>query len=126
MMRLTHALPLAAAVAAILAAGPSSAADLQKGQKLVHQRCELCHAIVKDKKKIGPSLFGVVGRKAATEPYFTYSKGMKESGLTWDEATLDKWIEKPRKLVKTTKMSFPGIHNAEQRADIIAYLKTLK
>ena len=126
MMRLTHALPLAVIFTAVLAATPASAADMDHGKKLVHQRCQICHQLVKDKKKIGPSLFDVVGRKAGTESYYTYSKALKDSGLTWDDATLDKWIENPHKLVKGTKMSFPGIKKADQRADIIAYLKTLK
>ena len=57
---------------------------------------------------------------------YRYSKAMKASGLTWDEATLDKFLKKPKKLVKKTKMGFPGLKKDSQRADIIAYLKTLK
>lgn len=78
------------------------------------------------KNKVGPSLASVVGRKASTAAGFNYSPATKNSGLTWDEATLDKYLTSPKDLVKGTRMVFPGLKNPKERADVIAYLKTVK
>ncbi len=114
----------AAIVALALAAGAAQAADVKKGKK-VFNKCKACHTVKKGgAKKIGPNLYGVVGRKAAMIEGFKYSSAMKESGLTWDEATLDKFLKKPKKMVKKTKMSFAGLRKDKQRANVIAYLKS--
>jgi cytochrome c len=90
-------------------------------------RCEMCHANTKGApNKIGPNLFGVVGRKAGTYPGFSYSAALKNSGIVWTDAKLDTWITSPAAMVPGTSMAFSGISNAGQRADIIAYLDTLK
>jgi cytochrome c len=102
-----------------------AAGDATKGKK-VFKKCKACHSTKAGKKKVGPSMFGVVGRKAGTAKGFRFSKAMKGSGLTWDEATLDKFLKKPKKLVKKTKMGFGGLKKDSQRADVIAYMKTLK
>ena len=65
----------------------------------------------------------VVGRKAGTEKGFKYSKGMRKSGITWDDAALDAFLKKPRKFVKGTRMSFPGLKKKADRDNVIAYLK---
>ncbi len=118
------AVALASAMA--LTSGTSMAAgDAAKGKK-VFKKCKACHSIKAGKKKVGPSMFGVVGSKAGTSKGFRFSKAMMGSGLTWDEATLDKFLAKPKELVKGTKMSFAGLKKESQRADVIAYLKTLK
>jgi len=90
--------------------------------------CKACHAVVADKNLVGPSLFGVSGRKAGTlaSAASKYSPQLVASGLTWDDATLDKWLTSPKDLVTGTKMTFPGLPDATKRQDIIAYLKTLK
>jgi cytochrome c len=106
-------------------AASDSAGDATKGKK-VFKKCKACHSVKAGKKKVGPSMFGVVGRKAGTEKGYRFSKAMKASGLTWDEATLDKFLKKPRKFLKGTKMSFGGLKKEKQRADVIAYMKTLK
>jgi cytochrome c len=99
------------------------AGDAAKGEK-VFNKCKACHTVEKGgKNKIGPNLFGVVGRKAGQIDGFKYSSAMAESGLVWDEATLDKFLTKPKDVLKKTKMSFPGIKKADQRADVIAYMK---
>jgi cytochrome c len=75
---------------------------------------------------VGPGLKGVVGRKAGTQPDFTYSTAMAKSGLTWDDRTLDAFLADPRTALPGTAMAFPGVEDAKDRADLIAYLKTLK
>jgi cytochrome c len=91
-------------------------------------RCAVCHDNTKGgPNKIGPNLYGVVGKKAGTHaPTFKYSDGLKKSGLTWNAATLDKWIENPRALVPGTMMSFPGLKDPAKRAELVGYLTSLK
>jgi len=112
-----------ALAAALASTNGAWAADAAKGEK-VFRKCKACHTIEKDgKHRVGPNLHGVVGAKAAGKDGYKYSKAMKESGLTWDEATLDKYLTKPKALVKKTKMAFAGIKKDSDRADVIAYLK---
>ncbi len=126
-MRKEKFVAVALAAAMALASGSAMAAgDAAKGKK-VFKKCKVCHTLNKGgKNRVGPNLFGIVGAKAASKKGYRYSKAMKGSGLTWDEATLDKFLKKPKKLVKKTKMGFSGLKKDTQRADIIAYLKTLK
>ena len=115
------------ALAAVMAlsTGAAMAADAEAGAKVFKAQCTACHSAVAGKKLIGPSLFGVVGRKAGTED-FAYSDANKNSGLTWDEATLDKYLTAPQAMVKGTKMTYAGLKDDTKRADLIAYLATLK
>jgi cytochrome c len=91
-------------------------------------RCAVCHDATKGgPNKIGPNLYGVVGKKAGTHAAgFKYSDGLKKSGLTWNAATLDKWIENPRALVPNTMMAFPGLKDPAKRAELVGYLTSLK
>ncbi|WP_225009966.1 c-type cytochrome [Novosphingobium percolationis] len=88
--------------------------------------CKSCHAVEKGKTLIGPSLAGIVGTKAGDVAGYDFSPALKASNLTWDEATLDKWLENPMKLVPGTRMTYAGQVDPEKRKAIIAYLKTLK
>lgn len=88
--------------------------------------CKTCHSVEKGKHMIGPSLAGIVGTKAGDVPGYTFSPAMKASGLTWDDATLDEFLTSPMKKVPGTKMTYAGQPDAAKRAEIIAYLKTLK
>jgi cytochrome c len=114
---------LAAVFAALaLSAGNASAADAAKGKK-VYNKCKACHALKAGKNKVGPTLHGLFGRKAATVPNFKYSKAMKTSGVTWDEESLRAYLKKPRKFIKGTRMAFAGIKKINQMDDLVAYLK---
>ena len=75
------------------------------------------------KNKVGPSLHGIIGRKAGSIEGFSYSDAMKNSGLTWDEATLDTYLTNPKKEVPGNKMAFPGLPKEDDRQNVIAYLK---
>jgi len=112
-------------MAAMLATPALAAGDATKGQQ-VFKQCALCHTNEAGKNKIGPSLFGVIGRKAGTEPGFSYSESMKNFGKTWTPEELDTYLQDPRKLVTGTKMIFPGLKKEDDRQNVIAYLETLK
>lgn len=88
--------------------------------------CKSCHMVAPGKNSIGPSLFGIVGTKAGDVAGYTFSPAMMASGLTWDDATLDEYLAGPQKKVPGTRMTYAGQPDAAKRAEIIAYLKTLK
>lgn len=118
---------IAIAAAGLIAAAtsPAAAGDAAAGEK-VFKKCSACHSPEPGKNKVGPSMFGVFGRKAGMDPTYKYSDAMKNSGLVWDEKTLDTYLEKPQAMVKGSKMTFAGLPNPEDRANVIAYLQTLK
>ncbi len=96
--------------------------DPARGETL-YQGCMDCHSI--DKNDVGPKHRGVVGRRAGIVEGFRYSDALKNSGLTWDEPTLDRWLTNPGALVHGARM-FYLVKNPQDRADIIAYLKQQK
>ncbi|MBF0589403.1 MAG: cytochrome c family protein [Magnetococcales bacterium] len=113
----------AACLAMGLSAGIADAGDAKKGSK-VFRKCKACHTLDAGKHKVGPSLKGIMGRAAGTADGFTkYSSAMKESGITWDEATLDTFLTKPKAMIKKTKMSFAGLKKEKDRVNVIAYIK---
>ncbi|HWU02868.1 MAG TPA: c-type cytochrome [Novosphingobium sp.] len=113
----------ACAVVGLLGAAPAMAAAPAPA---VFARCAVCHNAEKGAPdKIGPNLYGVYGKKAAQGKH-AYSEALKKANLTWNEATLDKWITAPMTMVPGTMMSFPGIKDPAKRAELIAYLKSLK
>jgi len=95
----------------------------EPGETLFKKNCAICHTLEEGKNKIGPSLAGVVGRKAGSVPGFAYSAANKNSGDMWDEATLDTYLTDPRKFMPGTKMVFAGLKNSEDRKALIEYLK---
>ncbi|MGF7147380.1 cytochrome c [Sphingomonas zeicaulis] len=97
--------------------------DAKAGERSFLQ-CKICHTIEADQNRIGPSLYGIIGRKAATVPGFAYSPAMKNSGIIWSEEELFRFIGDTRGTVPGTKMAFAGMRNAQTRADVIAYLKS--
>lgn len=114
---------LALAALAVIFAVPSAKAD--SGQDVFADNCAVCHSPDAGTNKLGPSLFGIVGRKAGSVGDYTYAPAMKNAGLTWDSATLDKYITDPQSVVPGTKMLFPGIKSADDRKAVIGYLATL-
>jgi cytochrome c len=114
---------LAAAAFFSLASAPSHAdGDAAKGKK-VFAKCMACHTTEAGKNKVGPTLHGIIGRKSGSVEGFTYSDAMKNAGITWNEAELDKYLTNPKKDVPGNKMAFPGLPKADDRANVIAYLK---
>jgi cytochrome c len=107
-------------------AGPAAAQDAAAGEKVFKVQCMACHSNVAGKKGVGPNLLGVVGRPAGSVPDFHYTAANKDSGLTWDAATLDRYLQAPRTVVPGTTMTYAGLKNDTQRADLIAYLATVK
>jgi cytochrome c len=95
--------------------------------KTYFSRCAICHSNTKGApNRIGPNLFGIVGRHAAAMPNFFYSGAMKRSNITWTPDKLKAYIKRPQGLVPGNRMSFAGVSNAGQVDDLVAYLATLK
>lgn len=88
--------------------------------------CAACHSIEPGKNGVGPSLAGVAGRKAASLPGYAYSNALKNAEITWDAASLDRWLTSPQRAVPGTKMPFPGIADAARRREVVNYLLSLK
>jgi cytochrome c len=124
MMRIPAVLSLA--LAGLMAVPPARAQDAAAGEVVFKKNCAVCHATEEGKNKIGPSLFGVVGRKAGSIPDYSYSQANKSSGVTWDEPTLNTYLEAPTKFVPGTKMIFAGLKTPDDRKAVIEFLKTKK
>jgi cytochrome c len=114
--------------AGLLVALPTvaSAQDADAGAKVFKLKCSPCHMIGPGAKtRVGPELNGILGRKAGSVAGFKYSEGLKNSGITWDDAHLHQWLSGPKKLVPGTKMILPGgIKDELDRDDLIAYLES--
>lgn len=89
-------------------------------------QCSVCHSVKPGVNIIGPSLYGVYGRKSGSEPGFHYSAAMKKLDVTWNAATLNRWLTNPQAMAPGTIMAMPGVKDPAKRQAIIAYLKTLK
>ena len=108
--------------ALLLAASPAGAADGDAARgEAIYQRCLACHSLEHD--RVGPRHCGLFGRKAGSLPGYAYSPAMKKHGVTWNEETLDHFLENPLETVPGTKMGYAGVKNPQERADLIAYLK---
>jgi cytochrome c len=112
---------LAVVALTTIQAGASTAAD---GQQAFNNSCRTCHTIKQADNRLGPSLFGVVGRKAGTLPEYRFSPAMENSGVTWDETNLDKFIAEPEAVINGNAMKpYGGLSDVAQRKAIIDYLK---
>lgn len=119
------ALCVAAAVLLIVG-GAYAQAEPARGEKMFGGACAACHSIEPGEHLTGPSLSGVVGRKAGSaEKFHRYSDALRKSGAVWNDGALDAWLRDPAAFVPGTAMNFRGIPDAAARADVIAYLKTI-
>jgi cytochrome c len=114
MRRLLAVVGLAAMAGAAAAAG-----DAARGEQ-IYARCAACHALAYD--RVGPRHCGLIGRRAGTVAGFNYSEAMKKSRIVWNEKTLDRFIADPPKALPGTAMTYAGVKDAGERADLIAYL----
>lgn len=106
-----------------VASSPVLAQDAASGEKIFNQ-CRACHQVGETAKNtVGPVLNGLIGRKAASHEGYSYSTAMKNSGLTWDEATFADYIKDPKAKVPGTKMVYAGLKDPTKVADLTAYLK---
>ena len=115
-MSLTHAL-------ICFGAGVRAEED---GDLLFRNICGICHTLQPGQNRLGPSLAGIVGRKAGTVAGFDYSEANKNSNVVWDDAQLDQYLSNPKQFMPGTKMIYPGMKGAEQRKALIAYLRDAK
>jgi cytochrome c len=100
-------------------------AAAEDGQVAFNNACRTCHSLKADDNRLGPNLHHVVGRKAGSVPNYNYSSAMKNAGLVWDKATLDRYIANPDEVVAGNSMKpYGGIASAEERAKIIDYLQS--
>lgn len=113
-------LPLAAALALCAAAPAGAAPDLLRGEQ-VYSRCMACHALASD--RVGPRHCGLFGRRAGSVPGFAYSPALKRSGIVWNDKSLDRFLRKPLAMVPGSTMTYDGIADAGERADLLAYLR---
>ena len=107
------------------ATGPAAQSAAADNAPAAFNQCRSCHSVEPDKHLIGPSLAGIYGTPAGDIEGYAFSPAMKESGIVWDEAKLDAYIKAPREVVPGTKMTYPGLKNDAQRAEVVAYLKSL-
>ena len=98
----------------------------KEGRAAFSQVCSTCHTSEPDKNRIGPSLFGVVGRHAGSASGYDYSDAMKKASVTWSDESLDRYLVDPKNFVPGNKMPYMGVKNDQRRGDIIAYLHTLR
>jgi cytochrome c len=115
MPRVALAAAIALSVGAVEAAG-----DAKRGEQL-YARCAACHALAYD--RVGPRHCGVMGRPAGSIEGFEYSAAMKQSGIVWNANTLDRFLAAPRQRVPGTTMTYAGVADAKERADLVAYLE---
>lgn len=119
-------LPVFLSALAFLATLAAARADTPDQQMVFNNACRTCHSMKEGDNRLGPSLAGVVRRKAGTLPGYPFSPSMQNAGVTWDETTLDKFIANPDAVVSGNKMKpFTGISDAGQRQAIIAFLKSI-
>jgi nitrite reductase (NO-forming) len=101
-------------------AAPINGGDAVAG-RLVFRKCQACHSMEPGKTILGPSLAGILGRKAGSDPGYSYSPAMKQANIVWDAKSLDAYLRDPQKLVPGNKMPFPGLKTDNDRADVIAF-----
>jgi cytochrome c len=114
----------AAGGGAALAQYAALSGDAAKGKK-AFVKCMACHTVEEGQNRVGPSLFAIIGRRAGAVDKFRYSNANKNSNLVWTEETMFEYLENPQKFMPGTLMAFPGVPAPQERADLIAYLKSV-
>lgn len=125
---------LASAVVLATTAGPAAAQQLKIGNltgdaargQAAFAPCRACHVTQPGVNRVGPSLHGIIGRRAGSVPGFNYSAANKNSGVTWSPQVMFTYLENPRKFMPGTKMAYAGLKDPQKRADLIAWLATQK
>ncbi|WP_223861625.1 c-type cytochrome [Geminicoccus harenae] len=117
---------IAAVALALVWGNAAQAQDAAAGEKTFKRFCAVCHTVEPDKNRVGPTLHGVYGRTAGSVENFRYSDAMKETGWTWDQEHLDTYLANPKQAIPGNKMIFAGVKKDEDRANLIAYLETVK
>ena len=104
-----------------LAAQAQGVGDAQRGAQVFTQ-CKICHSLEAGKNMVGPSLHGLIGRKAGSVPGYAYSPTMKNANVTWNDDTLSKYLSDPKAFIPGDKMAFVGIKDPTKLGDLLAYL----
>jgi len=120
-MKLSNILSGTAALLFTLVAQAEGPGDAQRGAQVFNQ-CKICHSLEAGKNMVGPSLHGLIGRKAGSVPGYAYSPAMKNADVTWDDDTLSKYLTDPKAFIPGDKMPFLGIKDPSQLGDLLAYL----
>ena len=123
---MNRALFTIAIVALGVLAASAHAQDADAGQAVFKSQCGICHSPLPGKNGVGPSLFNIVGRTAGQMPGFRYSAANKASAEVWTPETLNRYLTAPRVVIPGTIMTYAGLSDASKRANLIAYLATLK
>ena len=133
MKRLLPFLLLAACAPAAETDAPTTAPAPAKAEMtsvergaILWKRCRACHTLAEgERHKVGPNLWGVFGQAAGAREDFNYSRAMKASGIVWDDTTMDAYLEKPAAYIPGNRMTYAGLRKPEDRAAVIAYLKSV-
>lgn len=116
-----------ASLSLLVASVAQAAGDAAEGEKVFKRACATCHIVTKEgPKRLGPSLFGIAGRKTGMVDGFRYSEANKNANIVWSPETLEPYLADPKKVIPGTIMAFAGLKKAEDRANVIAYLVSLK
>ncbi|MTI09635.1 c-type cytochrome [Curvivirga aplysinae] len=124
-MKKTISLSVFAVASALVLSASAMAGDAANGEKIFKKKCKTCHVVEAGKKPkaTGPNLAGFLTRPSGTSDY-KHSKKLAAAAITWNEETLDQWLQNPRKMVKGSRMSFK-LKKEKDRQDVIAYLMTI-
>ncbi len=121
-MKLSAILSSAAVLVSLaLVAQAQGVGDAQRGAQVFAQ-CKVCHSVEAGKNMVGPSLHGLIGRKAGSVPGYAYSPAMKNANVTWNDDTLSRYLADPKSFIPDDKMAFPGVKDPSKLGDLLAYL----
>jgi len=104
-----------------LVAQAQGVGDAQRGAQVFAQ-CKICHSLEAGKNILGPSLHGLIGRRAGSVPGYAYSPAMKNANVTWNDNTLSQYLSNPKAFIPGDKMAFPGVTDPSKLGDLLAYL----